>query len=171
MSQEIREEQEEVVSENMIKQAQELATAISGNAELLEKFKELDKFAETIKHIAREMNALYELRRKTIVMVDDIVETLSRTNNYSRIEIFVDSKDIMLYTPSGTRILRLKFDDAKNLTIGNLLMKIVDNDDALGQLLKRYLEILDEATRTIADKFDLIEKINTIKAWIDENDP
>ena len=47
MSQEIREEQEEVVSENMIKQAKELIHAIYENKELFEKIKEGLIFSKT----------------------------------------------------------------------------------------------------------------------------
>jgi len=175
MSQEVKKMEEnkdgEVVSEQMIKDAEELVNMLNTNKELREKLKEIDQNVELMKYIVAELKTLYDLRRKTVLFADDIAKALSVVKYTARVEIIVDAKDIALFGASGTLLLKLPFGEASNLTVSNLLMKIVENDEPIRRLYKRLMETLDEMSRDIADKFDLIEKINIISSWIEENDP
>ena len=171
MSEEVREKEEEEMTQNIIKQARELVEAIRENKELFEKIKEVDEDVERLRLIAKELEAFHEIIKNKKLSLEEIAMEFGSIKYTARIEVLIDRKDVELYAPSGTLLLRLPVEDAKSLTLDQLVIKPFQDYKAIQHLYERFIETLDIITKQIADKFYLVEKINSISSWIDENDP
>jgi len=166
MSENISEE-----TEKMVNQAKELVRAIYENKELFEQIKEIDDDIERLRLISRELEVFNYIVKNKKLTLEEIADELGSIRYTARLEIVIDRKDIELYAPSGTLLLRLPIEEAKNLTVDQLVVKPFQDGKMFDHLHERFIETLNVVTRELMGKFDLVEKINSIRNWIAENDP
>ena len=161
----------EEMSQTILKKAKELVEAINQNKQLFETLKDAEEDIEILRLIAKEMEVFHEIMRDKKLTAEEIADEIASIKYTARLEMTIDRREVAVFAPSGTLILRVPLEDARGLTIEQIMAKPFMDLNALNHLYERFIEKLNIVTKELLDKFEIVEKINMISDWLDKNDP
>jgi len=164
-------EKTDEMNQTIIKNAEELVKAMSENKELFESLKDVEQDVEIIRLISKELEAVHEIMTKQKYTAEEIADEVAGIRYTARLDITLDRKEVSLFMPSGTLIFRAPVEDAKNMTLEQILVKAFSDVNVINRLYQNLIERLNLVTKAMMGKYDIVEKINYIADWLDKNDP